>query len=305
MQAVLKKLHRNSSKRKPAKITNRKKEKKNQEPANTSGKKQKRATKKKEKSAASKRWTSENTSTLIDMVEERSCLWAVNDKDYHNKQKRAKALEEIESVIGVPPNEIKTKLTSLRAQLGREMAKVSKVRSGQSADDMYKSTWAYWDRLQFLKPVITPRNSVDSLTVTLDDGSEESQLEINNVEDSPSSSSSLSQLTPKVSKRQQMSTAEDKKQELLTSCINILKEPTSKPKEKSECHFASYIAQRLELFDKRTRVIAEKRITDVLFDLEMNDYFNNENLQAGYNGYNNGYMMQNNQGVFTNMMQQP
>ena len=65
------------------------------------------------------------------------------------KDKRAKALEEIEDVIGIPPNEIKTKIVSLRAQLGRELAKVSKVRSGQSTDELYKSSWVYWERLQF------------------------------------------------------------------------------------------------------------------------------------------------------------
>ena len=122
----------------------------------------------------------------------------MNVKDYHSKDKRAKALEEIEDVIGIPPNEIKTKIVSLRAQLRRELPKVSKVRSGQSTDELYKSSWVYWEELQFLRPTLTPRKSIDSLTMTADDENQGVQPEIfNNIEDS-SSSSSLSLSTPKI-----------------------------------------------------------------------------------------------------------
>ena len=65
------------------------------------------------KAVVSKRWANDDASILIDMLEERSCLWDVNVKDYHSKDKRAKTLEEIEDVIGIPPNEIKTKIVSL------------------------------------------------------------------------------------------------------------------------------------------------------------------------------------------------
>ena len=55
------------------------------------------------------------------MIEERLCLWDVNNKDYKSRDKRNEALNEIEDVIGIPPSEIKTKIISLRSQLGREM----------------------------------------------------------------------------------------------------------------------------------------------------------------------------------------
>ena len=189
---------------------------------------------------------------------------------------------------------------ALRAQLGRELAKVSKVRSGQSTDELYKSSWVYWERLQFLRPALTPRKSMDSLTVTVDDENQGVRHKISsNIEDS-SSSSSLSLSTPKINTKR---STEAKKQELLTNCIDVLQQPISKPKEKEECHFASYIAQKLDFFDKRIRAIAEKRITDVIFDLEINGcYNNNENIQGNLYG---GFMMQNNQGgSFMNMIQQ-
>ena len=64
-----------------------------------------------------------------------------------------------------------------------------------------------------------------------------------------------------------------KKQELLATCINILKEPPVKALDESKpapCHFSLYVSEKLAQSDKRTRAIAEKRITDVIFDLEFN-----------------------------------
>lgn len=308
MEAVLRKARRKVLKYKPKGSSGAKKNPRKQVKQPSSEKAEevqqtqtlKNKDKKGGRAVPSKRWTNNDTSILIDMLEERSCLWDVNAKDYKSKDKRAKALEEIEDVIGIPPNEIKTKIVSLRAQLGRELAKVSKVRSGQSTDELYKSTWVYWERLQFLRPALTPRKSIDCLTMTADDENQGVQPEIfSNVEDS-SSSSSLSQSTPRINTKR---STEAKKQELLTNCINVLKQPISKPNEKEECHFASYIAQKLALFDKRTRAIAEKQITDVIFDLEINGYYNtsNENIQGNFGGF----MMQNNQGgSFMNMIQQ-
>ena len=62
------------------------------------------------KERASKRWTDNDTNILIDMIELRPCLWDVSSKDYKSRDERSKALNEIEDVIGIPPNEIRLKL---------------------------------------------------------------------------------------------------------------------------------------------------------------------------------------------------
>ena len=47
-----------------------------------------------------------------------------------------------------------------------------------------------------------------------------------------------------------------------------MKEPVVKP---DQCQFSLYVAEKLSKFSKRTRAIAEKRISDMLFELEMGE----------------------------------
>ena len=70
---------------------------------------------------------------------------------------------EIKTELSVPVNKIKAKLLKLRSQLGREINKTSKTKSGQGTDELYKPTWVYWEKIQFLRPVMQPRKSRDSL----------------------------------------------------------------------------------------------------------------------------------------------
>ena len=57
----------------------------------------------------------------------------------------------------------KTKITSLRTQIGREINKVRKKKSGQAATDNYESNWVFWEKLQFLIPVMQAGKSRDNL----------------------------------------------------------------------------------------------------------------------------------------------
>ena len=61
----------------------------------------------------------------------------------------------------------------LRAQLGREVAKVSKTKSGQSTDELYASSWIHYDRLSFLLPVIKSSKSRDTLKHNNEEENEE------------------------------------------------------------------------------------------------------------------------------------
>ena len=53
-----------------------------------------------------------------DLLEEKDCLWDVNKKDYHVRNKRERAFEEIRNVLDIDVAEIKAKTTRLRSQLG-------------------------------------------------------------------------------------------------------------------------------------------------------------------------------------------
>ena len=77
------------------------------------------------------------------------------------KDNRDKAYEKIQEELDMPITEIKKEIIDLRSQLNREVAKTNQKKLGQRVSENYKSSWIYWDRLQFLIPVI--RAGKDSL----------------------------------------------------------------------------------------------------------------------------------------------
>lgn len=78
-----------------------------------------------------RKWTELEIDTLIEMLEERVCLWDVSCKAYHMREKREKAYAEINEALDISVVDIKTKITGLRAQLGREINKIRKKRRGR------------------------------------------------------------------------------------------------------------------------------------------------------------------------------
>ena len=63
------------------------------------------------------------------------------------------------------------------------------------------------------------------------------------------------------------------KNKLLQKCINVVKAPTtaSLPVTASgeDQTFGRFVAEKLMSFDRHTKLMAEKRITELLFELEM------------------------------------
>ena len=81
------------------------------------------------------------------------------DQVNHSREKREQGFEELPSTL-----HIKAKIVSLWAQLGREIAKMKATKWRQSLTDSYKSSWIFWERLQFLTPVLNAGKSNDNLT---------------------------------------------------------------------------------------------------------------------------------------------
>ena len=128
---------------------------------------------------------------------------------------------EIKTKLSVPVNEIKAKLLKLRSQLGREINKTSKTKSGQGTDELYMLTWVYWEKLQFLRPECSLEKSRNNLQDTLnpnvpspasaDTEDVDTSIDSEEVNQKPSSA------------RQSKKSMELKKQERLTTYINVLK----------------------------------------------------------------------------------
>ena len=120
-------------------------------------------------------WTVDKVNLLIDLLEERTCLWDIFSQTYQDREKKQIAYNEIGDELDISIEEVKTKVMNLRTQLERELAKVGENKSGERTSDLYKPTWTYWERLQFLCQVINPGKSKDNLSLspTSDDGKED------------------------------------------------------------------------------------------------------------------------------------
>ena len=68
------------------------------------------------RSGKSRRWCDADVDRLIELLEERPCLWDVFCKEYHVREKRERAYEEIENELEIDLNDIKTKIVGLRSQ---------------------------------------------------------------------------------------------------------------------------------------------------------------------------------------------
>lgn len=146
------------------------------------------------------------------------------------------------------------------------------MKSGQSTDELFKPTWIFWKPLQFLLPVLNPRSSRDILPHESPKNS--------NTKDAADEEASSVPISPAVKQRKTKSGKCDRKaqtpitevkNELLMECLKVMKTPefsvTAGPS--AEASFASYITEKLKLLDSRRRMIAEKKISDIIWGLQM------------------------------------
>ena len=123
--------------------------------------------KKRKTSTSIRKWHERNTTLLIDLLEERPSLCDMFDCEYTKCEVREVAYKEIAENLEENwiLSEIKSKINNLQAQLGRELKKTKKTKSGQSRDEVYRSTWAHWDRMEFLAPQLKPESTADTIAL--------------------------------------------------------------------------------------------------------------------------------------------
>lgn len=91
---------------------------------------------------------------FIAQVEVNSCLWDHQDKEYTNKFLRDKAKLEIGTRFGISIHDVEVKTRSLRNNFNNEKSRMkNSLKSGAAAADVYKTSWEYFDELQFLNKV--------------------------------------------------------------------------------------------------------------------------------------------------------
>ena len=110
-------------------------------------------------------WSEDEVKRLIENYEERPCLWDTFDKEYHNKDRRAIALTQIEEVLNIQRDEFQAKWNMLRGQYSRELQLICKIKSGAGVDEVHCSKWQFFQAMKFLQVVVQARKSSDSLKV--------------------------------------------------------------------------------------------------------------------------------------------
>ena len=188
------------------------------------------------------------------MLEANPCLWDIYHTHYSKRDLKEIAYTEIATSLDTNITSIKAKLNSLRTHLGREMAKEKSSKSGQSTDELYASKWIHNDKLNSLIPVfgaLKSRDTLKRMNLQEDESAEE--------EVTPSKSKAIA----------------EKKLDLLSKCTEAITAKASAKQKANESSnqkisaFALYVDEKLSELNKRTRRIAEKRVSDVLFDMEM------------------------------------
>ena len=134
----------------------------------------------------------------------------------------------------------------------------------------------------------TKKSSRDTLPaeISLNPSSEEDEV---SVSDTSVNTATKEMKSGKMKKRK----LENTKAELLTSCLSVLKAPA--PASVPEInHFAFHIAAKLDGMSKGQRILAEKRINDVLFQIEYEELMQNSgniiNNAANANPQGHSYM---------------
>ena len=84
-------------------------------------------------------------------------------KDYSTRDVKDTEYKEIAGVFRSNITSINGKTNGLRAQYGRDVAKMNKTKSGQSTDEIYMNIWVHLQSLVFSQPVMKSTSSKNTL----------------------------------------------------------------------------------------------------------------------------------------------
>ncbi|XP_052873758.1 uncharacterized protein LOC128279076 [Anopheles cruzii] len=235
-------------------------------------------------------------SELITLYESLPCLWQVKNKDYSDRNKKADAYDAlITKYKEIEPTctreTVAKKINNLRTVYRKESEKVRRsAASGCAADRIYRPRLWYYDKLHFLRDQDTPRVSKH----TMEDSEmiltvKEEQLEDIQEEDvdtkdtlsfeMPTSQcdmrtnkSECDMFSPSASRSNSMSWKRKREtnDDATTEVIKLLgRTLQSLENEDGFQTFGKYVASKLRSVSGEQSVIAQKLMSDVLFEAEM------------------------------------
>ncbi|PSN42036.1 hypothetical protein C0J52_12277 [Blattella germanica] len=232
---------------------------------------------------------------FISHYESFPCLWRVKSKEYSDRDKKGEAYERLvekfkEIDVNASRETVVKKINSLRSVYRKELAKVNKsIRSGAGEDEIYKPSLWYFDLLHFLNDQETPRPSrntmdeseesvnCDESSQLVEDDVQETVIDIGPSEAAttpatPASEASTStshsvNTSRKLTRNKRKAVGND---DGTTEVLQVIgKKLESLQADDAFQVFGKHVANKLREVPNSQNIIAQKLISDVLFEAEL------------------------------------
>ncbi|XP_011871768.1 PREDICTED: uncharacterized protein LOC105564173 [Vollenhovia emeryi] len=258
-------------------------------------------------------WDQETCIQLINEYRKKEVLWNPRDPAYYNKLKKEDAWKELREKFGKSIEELKKKIDSLKGSYRREKTRAkTSMGTGKGRHEMYKSKWFAYESLQFLEDKDEPRRTPSNLQTVSDDekgdneaqdeteerGKEKEQENEQINEELVNPQAIIYHLTNKTQnkefkfpKKRSVKQKQANEDPRIAEAFGYLRQ-TALQQRKDQCSlFGDYIADKLRSFDNHLRAVAQHRISNLLFELEMHLYENSSTQSStqSFSVYNNFY----------------
>ncbi|GLV37468.1 uncharacterized protein CBL_10566 [Carabus blaptoides fortunei] len=115
-------------------------------------------------------WSKDQTALLIEYYQEEEDLYFIKREGYHNKFARLNALGRIVNKlrpvkVDVTVNEVKAKINALRSRFTTELLKIRDKPSGSGTDDVYKTSFDFFEKMLFLADHVQARKGACNISV--------------------------------------------------------------------------------------------------------------------------------------------
>ncbi|GBN54854.1 hypothetical protein AVEN_131056-1 [Araneus ventricosus] len=218
---------------------------------------------------------------VIKLYKKLPCLWKVADPDYHDKNKRDKAMEQLIDLfktkdINANKDIVKRKINSMRGSYRKESNKVkASLKSGARANQVHMPKLWYYDLLTFLEdPKVestsgTMESVLDNMPFGFDEDCEEDFNESASVPSASRSATMLQGSSQAQITRQRFKRPRSKADQVLEKISRRLDKPLEKQraiKQKDKYDiFGECVDEKLRSLQPNMGDYCQKLITDAIF----------------------------------------
>lgn len=226
-------------------------------------------------------WDQEKCLKLITEYKNLGLLWNPRDRTYYNKLKKENAWKILAEKIECSIEEVKKKIESLKGSYRREKTRVKRSRGkGKDRQEIYESRWFAYHHMHFLNEKNFRTVSDDEESGVNDGLCDSKDFEVDEEIIGSQAEEGIDGIRRKKkvksSKRRSLKRKKIEVDSRTMDGYEHLQEVTTTSNQgKDQCSlFGDYIAEKLRKLDNCRCAVAQYRISNVLFELEMDAYQN-------------------------------